>query len=659
MPAIFFGFEPKRQGASMLAVDTVAGTLEPVEPSQFRIYTRPKFPSFLLNLVSGLLGHLVVVLSRPKYTILPLTTVGDFFNPPNIYLPFRNQNLGFVISQNVNLSDDQLIVLSTLSFTSMRYQNKTVWLRESVDRTDFMSLVDSKIPWDPTGAVPSRHLNPSAFRSYLSALSLTTRIAQLFTMLTREYDDDLIKPTELNRNGIKGSKLSTSYEEDPDHPEGLEDPNASLVFTKASAGFIDPFTKLVRSMLILPAANPINPAMSAVAANPFDELPLPYINSGDMSRINKPGKIFKFEPKLANPDVNIIGDVIGRHFLTSLGTTIEEQFDSLAELKSGLGSLRLTEVGDELAHFYKCVDIAIGANCGLLPFFSSSFYEGCVLSGGHDTSFLVNGHISEFEDTHKLKDEFLTASSHGQALSFIANKVPANRRAEVLNVNSMVHLRDICLSLEITQDDRDYIIQKAANLRFSQSSWVVSPAKLKAAFLLISDLARQLNDQCPISRICLFSKDPVLVGLSVFGEKSAPSMNTPNGSLCSAKSPNPPVIPQNIARGSGSKGQISDALWVMTVRKTDLHSAVEDFKSLAEANSYRSISSDMARRQGFHSYSRDRMAEFWSEMKMAFRQVNPTSILDDLDATLKRAAGEMTGGVSSGVAQKKSRRMGF
>jgi hypothetical protein len=657
MPSIFFGYPAKKAGPTKLAVDTPVGQLEPAEPSVFKIYAVPDYTHPTFSMISSHLGHLVNVLASPQYTQLPLSAEGDFVTPPNNPLPFRLQNLAFVVHSDIGLSDVQIQILSENQFTSMRFGAKIVWLRENVTKGDFLLLQSSEIPWNATGAVPSRYLNPSAFVAYLSTLSLTTRICETLHRLSEgasEGSDEFSG----DKDKLEGYKVSTDYEEDPDIPEGPKEKDSPVKFTNSENGKLDSLTKFYYKLLAHAATTFHNPRMSVTYYNCFETPAESFIHSGDIAPLQTAGKILKFEPKLAIPDVSIISDTIARHFRTSLGTSHEEQFDSLDKLRGGLSALRLTEVGDELAHLYKCIEVAIQGRCGLVPFFSGSFYEGCVLSGGYGTSFSVNGHLSGFEGKTDLRAEFLVASSHSQALSSISNKVPFAIRADVLKCISMVQLRRLCLNLSMTPDDRDDIIQKAASLRFSQSHWVISPIMLKRCFTLISNLS-ELKDDYPISRLCLFSKDPVLIALSCFGEKSAPSLNTPQGTLCSTKSPNPPSPPQMSTGAPKSKGSVSDAAWVMTIRKTDIMSAIDDFKVLADLQAYRSISTVMAKKQGFHAYSRDRMAEYWKELREAYRVVNPSGILDDLEKSLKRKGADADPKESSGASSKKPRTMKF
>jgi hypothetical protein len=657
MPSIFFGYPPKKAGPTKLAVDTPVGQLEPAEPSVFKIYAVPDYTHPVFPMIASHLGHLVNVLASPQYTQLPLSSEGDFVNPPKDPLPFRLQNLAFVIHSEIGLSDAQIQVLAEKQFTSMSFGKKTVWLRENVSKGDFLLLQSSEIPWNAIGTVPSRYLNPSAFIAYLSTISLTTRICETLHRLSEGHSEGMDEFSG-DKDRLEGYKVSTDYEEDPDIPEGPKDKDSLAKFTKSENGVLDSLTKFYYKLLAHANTTFHNPRMSVTYYNCFETPARSFINSGDIGPIQSSGKILKFEPKLATPDISIISDTIARHFRTSLGTSHEEQFDNLDKLRGGLSALRLTEVGDELAHLYKCVEVSIQGRCGLVPFFSGSHYEGCVLLGGYGTSFAVNGHMSGFESKTDLRAEFLVASSHSQALSSIANKVPFAIRAEVIKCTSMVQLRRLFLNLSMTPDDRDDIIQKAASLRFSQSHWVISPAMLRRCFSLIANLTL-LQDDYPISRLCLFSKDPVFIALSCFGEKSAPSLNTPQGTLCSTKGPNPPSPPQMSQGAPKSKGAISDAAWVMTIRKTDIMSAIDDFKELANLQAYRSLSTVQSRKQGFHSYSRDRMAEYWKDLREAYRVVNPSGILDELEKSLKRKGADSDPKDNSGESSKKPRMMKF
>jgi len=275
--------------------------------------------------------------------------------------------------------------------------------------------------------------------------------------------------------------------------------------------------------------------------------------------------------------------------------------------------------------------------------------------GGADASICIDGVVSEFEDKDLLRDEFSRASEHGIAIAKIATWFPDAMKATVLGVRSMTALRHLCLQLNCLQDHRDRIIQYAVNLNFGLPSFVVNPANLKTVFTLLADISK-INEAHPISRLALFSVDPVFVALSCFGEKSCPSWDIVNGTKVAFNTSTPPEVPVEIRSGKfKSKGDISDARWVMTIRTTDLFMGAEEFRRVATAGSYRSVSSVIAKKSGMKVFKHDQMSVFWDELKLAVGYVNPLSKFnEDTVAAGKRKGAEEQAG-PAGVAVEKKR----
>jgi len=97
----------------------------------------------------------------------------------------------------------------------------------------------------------------------------------------------------------------------------------------------------------------------------------------------------------------------------------------------------------------------------------------------------------------------------------------------------------------------------------------------------------------------------------------------------------------------------------MVIRQTDLFSAVEEFKKMASTLVYRSSSSELARRVGHRVFSRDRMAEFWKEMREALRVVNPLAAFESDEGNLKRGATDSSSLEQGTPGAPKRRRMDF
>lgn len=651
MPSYYFAFEPTNRGSSKLAVKTPAGELEPVEPSRFKIFTNAIYhPTY--SLLGGCLGLAVAILSYPIGFFvnsaaegLLTKTVGDNF------LPFRSPGLAVVVRKGSSLKQTDIQKLEDANFTVMMFASKTVWLKENAERDDYLLCVDME-ELDPTGLAPARYLNVSSYESFLILRSFTTRVCELFHIIAEAGAPYVVARQCENSEGREGwinarnspdadaPMVSTPFEfksSDVYKMDGASDKGYTnfAMFSGSSSGTAS-----------------VNPG--ALYSNP-GERPSGILRTGQGANITKHGVLMKFIPQLASPDVQLIGDILGKRFLKGLGDGLMDQVENLNAIKTGLSALRLTRVGDELTHLYKCLDVAIDCNAGLIPIFEGERYEGSLIMGGPGATLIHNGRTFPFQSVTSLKNDFLNFSEHASNLSAIASLMTEeDAKAAILAAESMVDLRNVCLQSVLTQQDRDEIIRRAAHLDWGYESWVINPANIKAAMNLISNPS-SLKNTDPIGRFSLFSMDPVVLGLSCFGEKSCPSWDVPNGTSCSLKKANPPV-PPTIERKKGSRGDISDAAWVMVIRQTDLISAVEEFKEMANTLRYRSSSSALAKKVGHRVFSRDRMGEFWGDMRDALRKVNPNAMYEEGESS-KRKMDEATPSTIQGDSPKR-RRMG-
>lgn len=564
-------------------------------------------------------------------------------------------NFGFCLERGETMSENNNAALESRGFRTLSFANNLVWIKEHAAKDDFL-FVQGIPRVSGTGRVPDRYLTMNGFQSYLQLNGLTTRVCEVFHYLSQKGANVQPTATRLSSSVIKEWKDITEYASLPDAPM-IDEKHHTPAFVENKAFRTGTAEEMIGNVVkLFGSTSGMSYDNSMAAVNVLSEPMAGFIRSGVIDRITSHGKIFKYTSELSLPDVNLIGDVIGRRFLTCLGSSRDEQFSNLQSIKSGLAGLRLTSLGDEWAHLYKCLDIAIEAQCGCVPFFTGPVYEGCVLMGGIGAEFSINGDVVGFEGITDLKNEFLTVSGHSTALHRISNKFPKSIQDDILTVKSMVQLREKCLELECSADDRDYILQQASRLEFGPKPWPISPAKLLDCFELLTDLST-LGDEEPISRLCLFSRDAVLIALSCFGEKSTPSWDIPQGQFVSMNTPNPPSVPAGVIAGS-KKGVISDATWVMTVRQTDLLSAVDEFRRMAKTEGYRSVSSVLARKQGMRVFSRDQMAKFWGSMQDAYRHVNPDMLVKEREATSKRKAAD-SGEGPAGIQAPKRRALGI
>lgn len=658
MPFVYFGYKPRDKGATKLVVSTPAGEFEPAEPSSIKIFAFRTFTPLWSSVVS-LIGLVVAVLSYPINSYVHTTATGLFVNPAgNLVLPFRSPGLSVALHKGKTIPQTESDKLEEMGFSTMSFSGRTLWIKEQADAADFR-FANTLTGIDITGPTPARYLNMNSFKAYLVLRSLTTRICEATHFLSgesgqfamgKQHDASKLKKPWLNLLRTEKAGEDTVMEPTAPEFEKLTVYDTKSLVDRRLAG-------VIRLAGTTDGTSCLN---SGVVMNPFEQHYAGLISAGDIKSLKSHGLILKFNHRLALPDPNYIGDVIGRRFLAALGETIEDQSDGLMLLKTGLSGLRLTRCGDELTHLYRCLDVALDCYSGCIPIFSEGgVYEGCVISGGPGATITLNGQSFPFLPLEQLKSEFLNVSEHTIALNFIKSLIPSDdAKARIGSVTSMTDLRALIINLPFSSDDRDSIIRKAAHLNFFVSEpWSINPNNISRCMSLISDFST-LDASHPISRLALFSGDKVLVALSCFGEKSVPSWDIPNGTKCRLVKPNPPTPLVNTGK-KGSKGEISDAAWIMVIRTTDLFSATDEFRRMADDLTYRSTSSMLAKKNGHRVFSRDRMAEFWGPLREALKTVNPKAQFEEEDVSKKRGATDSMDAVPVESTSGKRRRLEF
>jgi hypothetical protein len=80
---------------------------------------------------------------------------------------------------------------------------------------------------------------------------------------------------------------------------------------------------------------------------------------------------------------------------------------------------------------------------------------------------------------------------------------------------------------------------------------------------------------------------------------------------------------------------------------------------MASSLQYRSTSSVIAKKVGHRVFSRDRMAEFWREMRDALRHVNPNAKFEVESDAIKRKRDGDDGSGPVGEGTKRARGLDF
>lgn len=652
MPVIQFGFPVRNRGASELSVQTDTGVLEPAKPSDIRVYLKNTFsPNWAL--FRSLVGLFVSVLTYPVHTYIHTTAIGLQAKPAKILLPLAEPSICVVVAKGRGLNTEDASYLEDEGFIHSEFQGHTVWQTDECDREQFMRIFEMENV-DHNGPTPDKFLNVSAYRGFLVLKTLTSNICSLFSLLASTGSRISINDQRKNST-VKAPWTHAT------HPTDTMETDASatageLTFTSETAYHLSSGSdQMIATMLHVIGAKGVSNTNPGVIANPYAKAAKPFRMIGEQVSIKTSGFLIKFNPRLAISDPNLITDVIAKHFMSCLGGSIEEQMENLDLLKSTVGNLRLTRVGDELTHLYKCISLAVEGGCGLIPYFTNFVYEGCALGGGpSEGNLIINGKVYEAESAQDLKSKLPSLSEHSAALSYICDKFPDDKQDSVRKCNSMFALRQLCLGAIFTEKDRADIIRKAGNLDFGVLEWRKNAERLAQACRLISG-SLELSSDMPVTRMALFSEDKILLALGMFGEKSAPSWDIPNGTKCSLVKSSPPI---STIQKKGAKGKISDAPWIMTIKSCSLDQAVADFRMMSEQLTYRTVSSELARKVKYTVLSKAKVGELWSDLRGALRVVNPSAGFEK-EGGIKRSLDQESPETVEGSSGKKVRLMEF
>lgn len=634
---LYFAHPPRAAAGTPNVISIGSKEFVATEPSRFKVYPQQlanSAYSFLWRMIAPLF---MIVFSFGVGAYIPTVTPGGVPKTPETSLPFVLPGLAFHLRKGAS-EIPQLIKSELLSrgFTEVEFQRRQVYLKKDATSDDYVYVSENIDGLSETSAVPLRYLNPEAFKSVLIVLALTTNICQGMQFATGYGEKvEVDKKEEISRMKV-GENVR---EADEDEFVAVQESHLPFQNDKYTAPKLSQWESMIDRMY---RHNGFGAGGQGAVVSRWGNTVEGFITTGDVTKLTHHGILCAFNSAICSPDPNLIADVIGRYFMAMLGSTHEEQAETLSTLKSGLSLLRLSLLGDELAHLYRCIEIAIECQAGCVPYFTGSVYEGTAIMGGNGAILhTLYGSIS-FSPVADLRTEFLDASAHVTALKAISAFFPEAARPGVMGRKSMGGLRTMCRTNAFKADDHEKIIGLARSLNFGEQHWQVNPVNLKKAFSVMSG-ATPLTEDLPISPAVLFDSDMVAVALSLFGETSAPSWNIPGGAINSFAGAPPKPTPTGPKKGKGKEKEpiVLDNKWHMEIRRVKLSVAVEDFKALKAIKGYRSVVAAAARKQGYFVLDGGRMSVFWDEMKTALGIVTVGDEEGDAEASKgKRKAAE-------------------
>lgn len=330
-----------------------------------------------------------------------------------------------------------------------------------------------------------------------------------------------------------------------------------------------------------------------------------------------PGILVRFVEDLAKPDTKTVPDFISRNLIKNLGDSPIEQMARMADLRSSWGLIATTASGHILTHMIRCIELAIQTHTAACPMFDSVlYYEGCVLVGSN-FSLSINQRIFNPLSAENLKADLDAMMTHEKVLKLILAKLPTVMGEENELPTYMSALRERTLKAAISEEDKDYVTEMAYQLRFPDKRWSINAGSISNFCKLLSG-DDEIVSRTPLGPQALFSNDIVVCALSCFRTGQYPSFRHSAGTPISLESksiPRPSVA--KLQPGKKGKQSMSNAGWIMTIRRVEYDEALGDFRAVQSEKTIRSVSSSTARQLGLFIASGEKFLTLFSQLRQA------------------------------------------
>jgi hypothetical protein len=242
---------------------------------------------------------------------------------------------------------------------------------------------------------------------------------------------------------------------------------------------------------------------------------------------NASGVYVPFVRELAVSDTITLPTLLSTTFIKCLSDTTQGMVQQLRYLRAAWGVISTTDVGHEISHLSKCIDIAIQAQAIVYPIYAGTIYEGSIISGA-SFSIGIGEKVYEPLAYERLQDEVRKSSMHTRSINEISALLGNDDKGQPYVYSSIRELSAIAKERPIDEFQRQEMVKLAYNLCFDNRYWSTSPRYIEKALDLLLEPTRISND-IPMNPKYMFSVDPIECVLSAFGHQSFTFM-IPNGS---------------------------------------------------------------------------------------------------------------------------------
>lgn len=331
---------------------------------------------------------------------------------------------------------------------------------------------------------------------------------------------------------------------------------------------------------------------------------------------NSSGIYVPYVKELAAHDNLTVPTLISSYFLKCLAPHQNDMFKTYETIKSAWGVINSTELGDEITHMAKCIDIAIHAQAIVYPVYTDTIYEGSVICGA-GYSLYFKGKVYEPVAYEVLTQMVSDASAHNRSLTEIC-AVIGDETCRLCD--SMRSLATVVRGIRLDEISKQAIVKAASNLSYPHKYWSTSIHHIKRMMVYLCDANAEIPNDVPLHPTYLFTTDRVETVLAAFGHQ-APTFMITNGSQFETKTKSTP--PHNFH-----------------VRTVTLASAITDMKYIREKGHITNNTSNLSSKHRDTILKGADKTEVWTKL-VEFTE-NETSETTDDDHQSEDDEGKVT-----------------